>query len=149
MKIGDLITPDRIALDLRVKDKANLLRELAQRAEAAGAGLSASRIFTGLTAREALGSTGLGRGFALPHARLEGVNTCFGLFARLARPIDYDAIDSQPIDVVTLLLTPADDDALHLATLSLVSRRLREGDILSRLRRAEGVRSVYGMLTDE
>ena len=149
MKIADLITPDRIALGLRVKDKANLLRELAQRAEAAGAGLSASLILSGLTAREALGSTGLGRGFALPHARLEGLNTCFGLFARLARPIDYDAIDDQPIDVVTLLLTPADNDGLHLAALSLVSRRLREGDILSRLRQADGVQSVYGMLTGE
>ncbi len=148
MDIANLITPERIALDLKVKDKAQLLRDLAVRAEAAGAGVAASRILVALTAREALGSTGLGKGFALPHARLEGLSGCFGLLVRLARPIDYAAIDGQKVDVVVLLLTPADGDASHLAALSLVSRRLREGGILGRIRRAEGSISVMGMLSE-
>ena len=146
MDIADLIPPERIALDLRAKDKAALLRDLAQRAEAAGAGVPASIIATALQAREQLGSTGLGKGFALPHARLEGLSDCFGLFCRLARPIDYAAIDGQKVDIVVLLLTPAEADASHLAALSLVSRRLRDGDLVGRLRRAEGVGSVFGML---
>ncbi len=146
MDIAALIPPERIALDLRAKDKAALLRDLAQRAEAAGAGVPASIVATALLAREQLGSTGLGKGFALPHARLEGLSGCFGLFCRLARPIDYAAIDDQKVDIVVLLLTPADADASHLAALSLVSRRLREGDTIGRLRRAEGVGSVFGML---
>jgi PTS system nitrogen regulatory IIA component len=148
MDIADLIVPERIVLDLKIKDKTQLLRDLAARAEAAGAGIPASRILVALTAREALGSTGLGKGFALPHARLEGLARCFGLFARLARPIDYAAIDGQKVDVVVLLLTPADGDADHLAALSLVARRLREGDLLGRIRRAEGATSVMGMLTE-
>lgn len=148
MEINDLLSPGRIVLDLKAKDKAQLLRELAMRAEAAGAGVSASSILVALTAREALGSTGLGKGFALPHARLDGVARCFGLFARLARAIDYAAIDGQKVDVVVLLLTPADDDATHLSALSLVARKLREADTLGRVRRAEGVNSVIGMLAE-
>ena len=148
MEITDLITPSRIALDLKVPDKTQLLRNLATRAEAAGAGVPASRILVALTAREALGSTGLGKGFALPHARLEGISTCFGLFARLARPIDFAAIDGQKVDVLVLLLTPVDADAVHMAALSLVARKLREGDTLGRVRRAEGANSVMGMLAE-
>jgi PTS system nitrogen regulatory IIA component len=148
MEIADLITPDRIALDLKIRDKDHLLRELAALAEAAGATLPSSRILAALTAREALGSTGLGKGFALPHARMDGLSGCFGLFARLARPIDYAAIDGQRVDVLVLLLTPANDDASHMAALSLVARKIRAGDILGRLRRAEGARSVLGMLSE-
>lgn len=148
MDISDLITPDRIALDLKIKDKAQLLRDLAGRAEAAGVGIPASRILVALNAREALGSTGLGKGFALPHARLECLTHCFGLFARLARPIEFAAIDGQKVDVVILLLTPADEDASHVGALSLVARRLRDGDTLGRVRRAEGANSVMGMLAE-
>ncbi len=148
MDIADLIAPDRIALDLKVRDKQQLLRDLAERAEAAGVGLPSARILAALTAREALGSTGLGKGFALPHARMDGLSGCFGLFARLARPIDYAAIDGQRVDVAVLLLTPTNDDAGHMAALSLVARKVREGDMLGRLRRAEGGRSVLGMLSE-
>jgi PTS system nitrogen regulatory IIA component len=148
MEIADLITPDRIALDLKIRDKDHLLREMAALAEAAGATLPSSRILAALTAREALGSTGLGKGFALPHARMDGLSGCFGLFARLARPIDYAAIDGQRVDILVLLLTPTNDDASHMAALSLVARKIRAGDILGRLRRAEGARSVLGMLSE-
>lgn len=147
MTIATLFPAGRILVGLKTKDKAQLLRDLAQRAEAAGAGIPAGQILAALAAREALGSTGLGRGFALPHARMEGIAEPFGLFARLARPIDFAAIDGQPVDIVVLLLTQAHSDAAHLAALSQVSRRLRDGELLARLRRAEGAASILGMLT--
>jgi PTS system nitrogen regulatory IIA component len=137
MEIAEFIAADRIALDLRVRDKAQLLRELAKRAEAAGGGVSADTIFTALRSREALGSTGLGKGFALPHARIDGLPRFVGLFARLARPIDYDAIDGAPVDLVFLLLMPANAGNDHVAALAAVSRRFRDGATVARLRKSD------------
>lgn len=148
MNIADIFTADRIGLDLKIKDKAHLLRDLATRAEAAGAGVPMSIILTALIAREALGSTGLGKGFALPHARLERITACFGVVVRLARPIDYAAIDGQKVDIAVLMLTPANADADHVTALSLVARRLREGNTLDRVRRAEGANSLLRMLME-
>ncbi len=137
MDIADFIAPDRIALDLRVRDKPQLLRELARRAEPTGDGFSANAILTALQSRETLGSTGLGKGFALPHARIEGLKGFLGLFARLARPIDYDAIDGVPVDLVFLLLMPADAGKMHVAALASVARRFRDGDAVACLRKAD------------
>jgi len=137
MEIADFIAPNRIALDLRVRDKADLLRELAKRVEATGAGLPAAAILAALRSREDLGSTGLGKGFALPHARIDGLTRFVGLFARLARPIDYDAIDGAPVDLVFLLLMPADAGNNNVAALAAVSRRFRDGDTVARLRKAD------------
>src|ERR1700688_4635634 len=118
MNIDDFIASDRIILDLRVPDKAQLLRELAKRTEAIGGAGTTDTILAALQSREALGSTGLGKGFALPHARIEGLNQFVGLFARLARPIDYDAIDGAPVDLVFLLLMPADGGNNQVAALA-------------------------------
>ena len=95
MTIGEIIGPDRVVVGLRVADKAQLLQELAGRA-ATALGLDRRAIFDALQARENLGSTGLGKGFALPHARLDALSEPFALFVRLARPIDFAAIDDQP-----------------------------------------------------
>src|ERR1700689_1698444 len=108
MDIADFIAQDRIALDLRVRDKGQLLRELAKRVAPFGDGIGSDAILAALLSRETLGSTGLGKGFALPHARMEGLKQFVGLFARLARPIDYDAIDGAPVDIVFLLLMPSE-----------------------------------------
>ncbi len=137
MEIAEFIAPDRVALDLRVRDKAQLLRELAKRAEPFGGGLSADTILEALRAREQLGSTGLGKGFALPHARIDGLKRFVGLFARLARPVDFDAIDGAPVDLVFLLLMPADAGNNHVAALAAVSRRFRDTDTVARLRKAD------------
>jgi PTS system nitrogen regulatory IIA component len=137
MDIADLIAADRIALDVRVRDKAQLLRELAKRVEPSGNGLSAETILAALRSREELGSTGLGKGFALPHARIEGLTKFIGLFARLARPIDYDAIDGAPVDLVFLLLMPAEAGNNHVAALAAVSRRFRDGGTVALLRGAD------------
>ena len=147
MDISDLITKERIALDVRARDKPLLLLELARRAAAAGLHATPAAIATALQARERLGSTGLGKGFALPHARVEGLKDFFGLFVRLARPIDFEAIDGQQVDVVFLLLMPQDPGGQHVAALAAVARRIRDGDILQRLRRAADADSVLMMLT--
>ena len=145
MEIADFIAPDRIALDLRVRDKMQLLRELARRAEPSG-GAGAKSILTALLSRERLGSTGLGKGFALPHARIEGLTRFIGLFARLARPIDYDSIDGAPVDLVFLLLIPADAGNNHVAALAAISRRFRDAETVARLRKADAA-TAHGVLT--
>jgi nitrogen PTS system EIIA component len=137
MDIADFIVPDRIALDLRVRDKAQLLQELARRAALSGDGLSAHAILAALQSRETLGSTGLGKGFALPHARIERLTRFIGLFARLARPIGYDAIDGAPVDLVFLLLMPADAGNTQVAALAAISRRFREAETVARLRKGD------------
>ena len=146
MEIADLIAPDRIALDLRVRDKAQLLRELAKRAETACEGLAAATVEAALRSREGLGSTGLGRGFALPHARLAGLTGFVGLFARLARPIEFEAIDGAPVDLVFLLLMPDEAGGAAVAALAAVSRRFRDADALARLRKADAP-AAYAELT--
>jgi PTS system nitrogen regulatory IIA component len=149
MDIADLLAADRVFLDLRLRDKPSLLRDLARRASASG--LPAEAIETALAGREELGSTGLGRGFALPHARIEGLDRPFGLFARLARPMDYAAIDEQPVDLVFLLLLPAQEKPGNggspVNALAAVARRFRDGDTAARLRRAPDAAAAFGILT--
>jgi PTS system nitrogen regulatory IIA component len=145
MTIADLIAPERIVVGLRVADKAQLLRELSDRAGAA-LGLEPRIILEALHTRESLGSTGLGKGFALPHARIEQLPGRFVCFARLARPIEFAAIDDRPVDLVVLLLTPANGGNEHLAVLSALSRPLRNQDLLRRLRNAGDAQEMHQLL---
>jgi PTS system nitrogen regulatory IIA component len=146
MDIGEIIQPDHIIVGLRVSDKVQLLRELAERTALALA-LEPSMIFSALQAREALGSTGFGKGFALPHARLEPLASRFALFAKLARPIDFAAIDGNAVDLVILLLSPSDMNSEHLATLAALSRPLRDERLLRRLRQAANSQEVHRLLS--
>ena len=145
MKIKDVIGPEQVEVGLRVSDKAQLLRELSRRA-AAAVSIDQSVIHDALLARENLGSTGLGKGFALPHARLDTLPRFFALFVRLARPIDFAAIDGQPVDLIILLLTPANAGNQHLATLAALSRPLRDAEFVQRLRRAADTATIYTLL---
>lgn len=145
MTIGDLIGPNQVIVGLRSGDKAQLLQELAHRASVATA-LDPSTIFSALQARENLGSTGLGKGFALPHARLQALHAPFALFVRLARPIEFAAIDERPVDLVILLLTPANGGQQHLATLAAISRPMRDAAFVQRLRRAPDAAGLYRLL---
>ena len=145
MPIGDIIGPNHVVVGLRVADKAQLLRELASRA-ANVLSLDQRVILDALLAREALGSTGLGKGFALPHARLDTLSQFFALFVRLARPIDFAAIDDRPVDLVIMLLTPADGGSQHLATLAALSRPLRDAAFVQRLRQASDAEAVHALL---
>ena len=99
-----------------------------------------------LQARENLGSTGLGKGFALPHSRLDALREPFALFVRLARPIDFDSIDDRPVDLVVLLLTPANGGSQHLATLAALARPLRDDDLVRRLRQAPDAEALHRLL---
>jgi nitrogen PTS system EIIA component len=145
MTIGDLIGPDQVIVGLRLGDKTQLLQELANRA-AVATGLDPSTIFSALQARENLGSTGLGKGFALPHARLQGLHAPFALFVRLARPIEYAAIDERPVDLAILLLTQANGGQQHLASLAALSRPMREAAFVQRLRQAPDAEALHLLL---
>lgn len=145
VEITDLISPERVIVGFRANGKPQLLAELARRA-AAGTGLPRKQIDEALEAREGLGSTGVGGGIAIPHAQLAGIDRFFGLFVRLDRPIGYEAIDGQRVDLVFLLLIPPHSKE-HLHALAAISRRLRDPKIASNLRSAKSAAELYGALT--
>ena len=147
MPLGELIGANHVIVDLRAADKTQLLQELARRA---GAALSLDQriILDALQARENLGSTGLGKGFALPHARLDALSRFFALFVRLAKPIDFASIDGLPVDLVILLLTPANAGNQHLATLAALSRPLRDSTFVQQLRNAPDADALHRLLAN-
>jgi nitrogen PTS system EIIA component len=145
MKIADLLATGDVAIGVRAADKAQLIGELARRG-AAGTGTDAGVVANALLARERLGSTGLGKGFALPHARVPGLTRFFGVFVRLARPIDFQAIDGQPVDLVFLLLIPDEAGNDHVAALAAISRRLRDAEVLKQVRKAADAGALYQLL---
>lgn len=146
MDIADFLNADAIIAPLRVSTKAQALTELAKRA-AALTGRSEAEIFAAVMEREALGSTGFGGGIAIPHAKLKGIDRIHGVFARLERPIDFQAIDGQPVDLLCLLLAPASGNAEHLKALACVSRSLRDAAICGKLRQGMTPTSLYAILT--
>jgi nitrogen PTS system EIIA component len=146
MSIGDLIGPAEVVVGLRVADKAQLLAELSRRAAAARS-LAQPVLLRALQAREQLGSTGLGRGFALPHARLKELPRIFACLARLGRPIDYEAVDDKPVDLVVLLLTPESAANQHLATLAALSRPFRDEAFMQQVRKAPDAAALHKVLT--
>ena len=147
MKITDLIGPDQVVVGLRINDKAQLLEELARRA-APAVKLEPDQLLKALQTREQLGSTGIGKGFAVPHARFATLTQPFALLARLARPIDFAAVDDKPVDVVVLLLSPEHDAARHLAMLAAVCRPARDVMFLQRLRQAPTAEELYRLLAE-
>ena len=134
MTLDELIPPPHVLDRLHAADKASLLAALA-RAAGEALGLPPTDIAAALAAREALGSTGTGEGIAVPHARMAALGEPTGFFARLDRPIAFDAVDGRPVDLVFLLLSPAADGA-HLRALAAVSRRLRAPGVAEALRGA-------------
>lgn len=147
MKISDFLSPTDVALDVRESDKARLLQQLSSQA-AAKVGLSANEVCTQIIKREELGSTGVGNGVALPHARLQGLTTPFGVFARLRHGIDFEAIDSQPVNIVFLLLLPDGAGASQLNALASVARALRDPETLQRIRSAADRDSLFQAIVD-
>jgi PTS system nitrogen regulatory IIA component len=145
MDIAELLPEEHVIASLRAGDKAQLLQELARRA-AAASNLPQNQILAALEAREKLGSTGLGHGFALPHARIEGLDRFFGLFARLARPIAYDAVDEKPVDLVFLLLIPAQVGSKPMPIMAAISRRIRDQELALQLRKAASAAALQALL---
>jgi PTS system nitrogen regulatory IIA component len=147
MEVTDLLDPSGVIPNLRVTSKRQALQELARRA-ATLTGEDEHKIFESLWEREQLGSTGIGNGTAVPHGRIPGLKRAITLFARLERPLDFDAIDSQPVDLIFLLLTPADAGADHLKALARISRLLRNRAMCAKLRGTESADAIYALLTD-
>lgn len=147
MEITDLLTPGSVIAALKAQGKKQLLQELAAKA-APLTELPERRIFETLTERERLGTTGVGQGIAIPHGRLAGLTKITGLFARLETPIDYDAVDNQPVDLVFLLLAPEQAGADHLKALARVSRLLRNQAVCEKLRAANKPEALYAILTE-
>jgi nitrogen PTS system EIIA component len=147
MEIWDLLTPESVIAKLRVANKRQALQEIARRA-AALVGEDEHKVFETLLEREQLGTTGIGGGTAVPHGRLPNLTRPVGLFARLEKPVDFDAIDSQPVDLVFLLLTPSDAGANHLKALARISRLLRDRAMCAKLRGTEDGDAIYALLTD-
>jgi PTS system nitrogen regulatory IIA component len=145
MRLTDIISPNRIVLDLRAGDKAQALAEIAKRASTL-VPVQAPAILTALAAREKLGSTGFGNGFALPHVRIPGLDSLFGLLVRLTKPIDYEAIDGSPVDILFLLLIPADNGNDHIAALAAVSRVMRDDANLTAVRKASNAILLFNAL---
>jgi PTS system nitrogen regulatory IIA component len=148
MEIADLLTPDRIVLDLRSRDKSQLMGEIGRIFRRLVPALRPEAVEGALLAREQLGSTGLGAGFALPHARIEGLETYLGLLVRLARPIEFDAIDGKPVRLVFVLLIPAATEVSHIAALAAISRRFRDPERVAKLAKAETPASSFAILAE-
>lgn len=146
MKISDFLAPADVVIDLRTPNKQQLVQELARKA-AASLGLQADYVASELLKREQFGSTGMGNGVAIPHARLPVVKRPYGLVARLKPPVDFDAIDDQSVDLVFLLLLPAPPKADQLTALALVARKLKEPDVFVQLRRAKNASELYDTIT--
>ena len=147
MEISEMISPDGVIANLRDTSKKQALQELAKKA-AQLTGLPERSIFEVLVERERLGTTGVGNGIAIPHGKLSGLEQLHGLFARLEKPIDFEAIDEEPVDLICLLLAPETAGADHLKALARVSRLLRDSSICEKLRGTDKADAVYALLTE-
>jgi len=146
MPLTDLVAPNAVIPALKVTSKKQAIQELAGKA-AKLTGQNERGIFETLVQREKLGSTGVGNGIAIPHGKLAKLDKLFGLFARLERPVDFDALDAQPVDLIFLLLAPEAAGADHLKALARVARLLRDPDVARKLRESRDAEALYAVLT--
>jgi PTS system nitrogen regulatory IIA component len=146
MELADILTEESVIACTGIKTKQDVLERLAQQA-AMVTGASAPAILTALVDREALGSTGLGNGIAIPHGKMAGLGGVTAVFARLDQPVDFDSVDDQPVDLIMMLLAPVGAGAEHLKALARVARMLRTEAVLESLRRAKTEADLYAILT--
>lgn len=147
MQLSSILVPAAVRVAASVTSKKRLLQDLGEIA-AAAYGLSASTAFDGLQERENLGPTGVGGGVALPHARLSDLEKVIGVFVRLEKPVDFDAVDRQPVDLVFGLFAPVESGVDHLKALATVSRTLRDPGICAKLRANNDPAALHALLTD-
>ena len=146
MEINDLISSGQVVANLHATSKKQVLQELSRRT-ADITGLHERAIFDTLMERERLGTTGVGNGIAIPHGKLPDIDRLYGLFARLEQPVDFQAIDERPVDLIFLLLAPESAGADHLKALAKVSRLLRDGATCEKLRGTDTGEALYAILT--
>jgi len=147
MNIEDILEPGSVISSLHATSKKQVLQELSK---AAGEvlGVDARRVFDILVERERLGSTGVGAGLAIPHSKLPGLDKLRGVFARLEKPVDFDSIDDEPVDLVFLLLAPEGAGADHLKALARVSRIMRDRSFCDKLRGSDSPDAIYALLIE-
>jgi PTS system nitrogen regulatory IIA component len=147
MELADLLKAEGVKVLSAPSSKKRLMHDLADLA-AGTYGLSADDVLEALLERESLGPTGVGHGVALPHARLAGLDCCAGVFIRLEKPVDFDAVDRQPVDIIFGLFAPEQAGVEHLKALALVSRTLRESAVCTKLRANADPAKIYTILTE-
>ena len=147
MEVNDLLVLEGVTADLKATSKKQALQDLARRA-ADVSGLHERAIFDVLMERERLGTTGVGNGIAIPHGKLPNLDRLYGLFARLNQPIDFQAIDERPVDLVFVLLAPEGAGADHLKALARISRLLRDQNVCDKLRGTDNAEALFAILTE-
>ena len=147
MELSSLLQPNAVRVFSHVASKKRLFKDLADIAQAVYR-LDASDIFDALQDRESLGPTGVGHGIALPHARMHGLDRVVGVFVRLERPLDFDSVDRQPVDLIFALLAPKDSGFEHLKALALVSRTMRQAAVCTKLRANTDPAALHAVLTE-
>ena len=145
MRISEILSPAAVRSQAQVSSKKRLFHDLSEMA-AQAYGLDAARTLDALQERESLGATGVGHGVAVPHARLHSLSGVVGLFIRLEKPMDFDAVDRQPVDLVFALLAPDSPGVEHLKALALVSRTLRDPDLRAKLRANDDPVALHAVL---
>ena len=147
MEFSSLLRPEAVKVSASVSSKKRLFQDLGDLAHSAY-GVDASEVADALRARESLGATGVGHGVALPHARLEGLDSVVGAFILLEKPVDFDAVDREPVDIAFALFAPENAGVEHLKALALVSRTLREHSICAKLRANRDAATLYTILSE-
>ncbi len=147
MDLSKLLVPEAVKVFGQLPSKKRLFQELGEVVGQAY-GLSSAYVFDGLQERESLGPTGVGNGIALPHARLEEVDRIYGVFIRLEKPLDYESVDRQPVDLIFGLFAPKDSGVEHLKALAQVSRTMRDPNICAKLRANLDVSKLHAILTE-
>jgi PTS system nitrogen regulatory IIA component len=148
MNIGEFLDRSAISMRVSASTKKKALAVIAEIA-ARNFGLDAGDVLDALTERELAGSTGVGHGVAVPHARLEGLQRMRGVFVRLEAPVEFEAVDDQPVDLLFALFAPKDAGADHLRALARVSRLLRQGELREQLRKARSADAVHALLVQD
>lgn len=146
MDLGDLVSPEAVFPSMEATSKKQVLQDLAQKAGNL-TGIDGRQVFDTLLQRERLGSTGVGRGIAIPHGRLASLHKIMTIFARLQEPIDFESPDGEPVDLIFLLLAPEHAGADHLKALARISRLLRAPEMIDKLRASGDRNALYKVLT--
>lgn len=148
MELTEILVADAVHYAQNASSKKRLLQKISEQA-ASIYDLDSEQVFAALTAREALGTTGVGRGVAIPHARFDNLDRVVGLFTRLEKPLDYDSMDHQPVDLIFTLLAPQKEGAEHLKALALVSRTLRDEAVCAKLRSNNDPQAIFSILVEK
>ena len=147
MELANILNTKAVRFASSASSKKKLLQDISEQAESVY-GVEAQEVFAALQNRESLGTTGVGRGVAIPHARFGSISSIVGLFTRLEKPVNFDSLDKQPVDLVFTLLAPEADNPEHLKALALVSRTLRQEEVCSKLRSNNQPQTLFSILME-